>query len=66
MKLSATAGMALVSVTMAMTSEMARAVAESHGAKRYDTFTGFKFIAEKKNALEGAGEGTVVFSRGAR
>ena len=28
----------------------------------YDTFTGFKFIAEKKNALEGSGEGTVVFS----
>ena len=45
-----------------VTTEMARAVARSHGAQCYDTFTGFKFIAEKKNALEGSGEGLVVFS----
>ena len=28
----------------------------------YDTFTGFKFMAEKKNQLESAGEGHVIFS----
>jgi len=28
----------------------------------FDTFTGFKFMAEKKNALESAGEGKVIFS----
>ena len=51
-----------VALKTIVTTEMAKAVAESYGAKCYDTFTGFKFIAEKKNALEGAGEGTVVFS----
>ena len=51
-----------VALKTIVTTEMARAVAESYGAACYDTFTGFKFIAEKKNALEGAGEGTVVFS----
>ena len=51
-----------VALKTIVTTEMAKAVAESYGAKCYDTFTGFKFIAEKKNALEGAGEGAVVFS----
>ena len=51
-----------VALKTIVTTEMARAVAESYGARCYDTFTGFKFIAEKKNALEGSGEGTVVFS----
>ena len=51
-----------VALKTIVTTEMARAVAESYGAACYDTFTGFKFIAEKKNALEGAGEGKVVFS----
>ena len=41
---------------------MARKVAESNGLKCYDTFTGFKFMAEKKNALEESGQGTVIFS----
>ena len=41
---------------------MARKVAESNGVKCYDTFTGFKFMAEKKNALEASGEGKVIFS----
>ena len=54
-------GFALALKTI-VTTEMAKAVAESYGAKCYDTFTGFKFIAEKKNALEGSGEGKVVFS----
>ena len=51
-----------VALKTIVTTEMARAVAESYGAKSYDTFTGFKFIAEKKNALEDSGEGKVVFS----
>ena len=37
-------------------------VAEAHGVTCYDTFTGFKFMAEKKNQLESAGQGKVVFS----
>ena len=45
-----------------VTTEMARKVAEAHGVTCYDTFTGFKFMAEKKNQLETAGEGKVVFS----
>ena len=45
-----------------VTTEMARKVAEAHGVTCYDTFTGFKFMAEKKNALEASGEGKVIFS----
>ena len=45
-----------------VTTEMARRVAESNGVTCCDTFTGFKFMAEKKNALEAAGEGKVIFS----
>jgi len=51
-----------VALKTIVTTEMAKAVAESYGAQCYDTFTGFKFIAEKKNALEESGEGKVVFS----
>ena len=51
-----------VALKTIVTTEMARAVAEAHGAACYDTFTGFKFLAEKKNALEAAGEGKVIFS----
>ena len=45
-----------------VTTEMARKVAEVNGLQCYDTFTGFKFLAEKKDKLEGAGEGKVIFS----
>ena len=45
-----------------VTTEMARRVAESNGVTCCDTFTGFKFMAEKKNALEAAGEGHVIMS----
>ena len=45
-----------------VTTEMARKVAESNGVTCFDTFTGFKFMAEKKNALEATGEGKVIFS----
>ncbi|MGM9521997.1 MAG: phospho-sugar mutase [Oscillospiraceae bacterium] len=51
-----------VALKTIVTTEMARAVAEKNGVQCFDTFTGFKFIAEKKNALESAGEGKVIFS----
>ena len=45
-----------------VTTEMARRVCEANGVTCYDTFTGFKFMAEKKNALEANREGTVIMS----
>ena len=45
-----------------VTTEMARKVCQVNGVQMFDTFTGFKFMAEKKNALEAAGEGKVIFS----
>jgi len=51
-----------VALKTIVTTEMARKVAETNGVTSYDTFTGFKFMAEKKNALEEAGEGKVIFS----
>ena len=51
-----------VALKTIVTTEMARKVAESNGVTCYDTFTGFKFMAEKKNALEESGEGKVIFS----
>ena len=45
-----------------VTTEMARAVAEANGLDCYDTFTGFKFMAEKMNELESASKNTVIFS----
>ena len=41
---------------------MARKVAESNGVTSCDTFTGFKFMAEKKNQLERDGIGQVIMS----
>ena len=51
-----------VALKTIVTTEMARKVAESNGVTCCDTFTGFKFMAEKKNALEAAGEGHVIMS----
>ena len=51
-----------VALKTIVTTEMARKVAESNGVTCFDTFTGFKFMAEKKNALEATGEGKVIFS----
>ena len=51
-----------VALKTIVTTEMARKVAESNGVKCFDTFTGFKFMAEKKNALEESGAGKVIFS----
>jgi len=51
-----------VALKTIVTTEMARKVAEDNGLKCYDTFTGFKFLAEKKDKLERSGEGKVIFS----
>ena len=51
-----------VALKTIVTTEMARKVAEDNGLKSYDTFTGFKFLAEKKDKLEAAGEGKVIFA----
>ena len=45
-----------------VTTEMARKVAEVNGLACCDTFTGFKFLAQKKDQLEASGEGSVIFS----
>ena len=51
-----------VALKTIVSTEMARKVAEENGLACFDTFTGFKFMAEKKNALEETGEGKVIFS----
>ena len=51
-----------VALKSLVTTDMARVVAEVNGVKSYNTFTGFKFMAEKKNQLEAAGQGHVIFS----
>ena len=45
-----------------VTTEMARLIAGKNGIDCYDTFTGFKFMAEKKNELEAHGKEKVIFS----
>ena len=51
-----------VALKSLVTTDMARVVAEANGVKSYNTFTGFKFMAEKKNQLEASGQGHVIFS----
>ncbi len=51
-----------VALKTIVTTEMARKVCEMNGVRCIDTFTGFKFMAERKNELEGSGEGKVIFS----
>ena len=51
-----------VALKSLVTTDMARVAAEANGVKSYNTFTGFKFMAEKKNQLEAAGQGHVIFS----
>ena len=51
-----------VALKTIVTTEMARTVAEKNGLKSFDTFTGFKFLANKKDSLEQSGEGNVIFS----
>ena len=45
-----------------VTTEMARIISERNDVACFDTFTGFKFMAEKKNALETAGTNKVIYS----
>ena len=45
-----------------VSTEMARTIAESNGLKCFDTFTGFKFLAQKKDQLEESGEGKVLMA----
>ena len=45
-----------------VTTEMARKVAEVNGLQCYDTFTGFKFLAQKKDQLEESGRGNVILA----
>ena len=51
-----------VALKTIVTTEMARKVAEVNGLKCFDTFTGFKFLAQKKDQLEASGEGNVIMS----
>ena len=51
-----------VALKSIVSTEMARKVAEVNGLQFYSTFTGFKFLAEKKNQLEESGKGKVIFS----
>ena len=51
-----------VALKTIVTTEMARKVAETNGLQCYDTFTGFKFLAQKKDHLEAAGAGKVIFA----
>ena len=45
-----------------VTTEMARAVAEAAGVACYNTFTGFKFMAEKIKGFEADGSHNAIFS----
>ena len=51
-----------VALKTIVTTEMARKVAEVNGLTCYDTFTAFKFLAQKKDQLEESGQGKVIFS----
>ncbi len=51
-----------VALKSLVTTEMARKVAEVNGLACFDTFTGFKFLAQKKDQLEASGEGNVIMS----
>ena len=51
-----------VALKTIVTTEMARKVAEVNGLQCFDTFTGFKFLAQKKDQLEASGQGNVIMS----
>lgn len=51
-----------VALKSLVSSEMVRKISEDNGLVCHDTFTGFKFLAEKKDKLEAAGEGEVIFA----
>ena len=45
-----------------VTTDLARKIAEAHGAACYDTFTGFKYMAEKVKELEDADSGNYILA----
>lgn len=51
-----------VALKSIVSTDLVRKIAEANGVALYDTFTGFKFMAEKKNQLEAAGEGHVIWA----
>ena len=51
-----------VALKTIVSTEMVREIAEVNNVTCYDTFTGFKFMAEKKNALESQSDAKVVFA----
>mgnify|MGYP000765160609 CR=1 FL=1 len=51
-----------VALKTIVTTEMARKVAESNGVKCFDTFTGFKFLAEKIKQFEQDGSHEYIFA----
>ena len=51
-----------VALKTIVSTEMVRKIAQTNGVSCIDTFTGFKFMAEKKNELETMGIGKVVFA----
>ncbi|MFI3254315.1 MAG: phospho-sugar mutase [Eubacteriales bacterium] len=51
-----------VALKSLVSTDMVRTIAEKNGLVCHDTFTGFKFLAEKKDKVESSGEGEVIFS----
>ncbi len=51
-----------VALKTIVTTEMARKVAEVNGLACFDTFTGFKFLAQKKDQLENSSQGNVIMA----
>ena len=51
-----------VALKTIVSTEMVRRIAEINKVECFDTFTGFKFMAEKKNALESNGASKVIFA----
>ena len=51
-----------VALKSIVSTDLVRTIAEKNGVKLYDTFTGFKFMAEKKNQLEAATDEKVIWS----
>ena len=51
-----------VALKTIVTTEMARKVAEVNGLQCYDTFTGFKFLAEKIKQFEQDGSHEYIFA----
>ena len=45
-----------------VTTDLARKIAEAHGAQCHDTFTGFKYMAEKVKEMEDLGTGNYILA----